>query len=186
MNGCAGPDWNPESYARFRGIRLRPALDLLAQVPDLPAGPVVDLGCGTGLAGPALRQRFPCNHLTGLDASPAMLAEGAQAGVYDDCILADIADWAPVRAPVLIFANAVLHWLPDHSTLMPALAMKLAAGGALAVQMPNNYRAPSHTLLQTTAARLFPGQCAQLPAAVPVMSMEEYVRLLEPLGQVEA
>ena len=37
-------DWNPEAYARFRGLRLRPALDLLAQVGDLPLGDVVDLG----------------------------------------------------------------------------------------------------------------------------------------------
>jgi trans-aconitate 2-methyltransferase len=29
-------DWNPQSYARFRDLRLRPALDLLNRVGALP------------------------------------------------------------------------------------------------------------------------------------------------------
>ena len=52
-------DWNPETYARFRGLRLRPALDLLAQVGELPAGDIADLGCGAGAVGPALAARWP-------------------------------------------------------------------------------------------------------------------------------
>lgn len=72
MNGPS-KDWNPGAYARFRGLRLRPALDLLAQVPELPPGDVVDLGCGDGAVAEALRARFPDRRLVGVDASPAML-----------------------------------------------------------------------------------------------------------------
>ncbi len=35
--------------------------------------------------------------------------------------LADAATWEPERAPDLIYANAVLQWLPDHPTLLPRL-----------------------------------------------------------------
>ncbi|PKP72583.1 MAG: trans-aconitate methyltransferase [Alphaproteobacteria bacterium HGW-Alphaproteobacteria-6] len=74
-------DWNPAAYGRFRGLRLRPALDLLARVADLPAaGGMVDLGCGNGVVGAALKQRFPGRVLTGVDGSTAMLAEAGQAG----------------------------------------------------------------------------------------------------------
>ncbi|MBP6737598.1 MAG: methyltransferase domain-containing protein, partial [Rhodobacteraceae bacterium] len=52
---------------------MRPALDLLAQVGDLPEGVVVDLGCGDGAAAEALASRFAGRHLLGVDASPAML-----------------------------------------------------------------------------------------------------------------
>ena len=62
--------WNPESYARFGGLRLRPALDLMAQVGALPAGDVVDLGCGAGAAGPALAERFHDRRRIGVDISP--------------------------------------------------------------------------------------------------------------------
>ena len=55
MTAAAGtPDWNPGTYHRFRGLRLRPALDLLRSLPPLPEGGVVDLGCGAGDAGPAI------------------------------------------------------------------------------------------------------------------------------------
>ena len=59
MTATGRTDWNPETYARFRGLRLRPALDLLAQVRDLPEGPVIDLGCGNGAVGPALASAYP-------------------------------------------------------------------------------------------------------------------------------
>ena len=81
-------DWSPGTYARFRGLRLRPAMDLLAQVGDLPDGPVVDLGCGDGAVGSALRQAFPGRRLIGVDSSPAMLA---QARGYDALVETDIA-----------------------------------------------------------------------------------------------
>src|SRR5690606_14912631 len=70
-------DWNPAAYSAFRSLRLRPALDLLAQVPDLPPGDVVDLGCGDGAAAGALAARFPGRRLVGVDASPAMLEKAA-------------------------------------------------------------------------------------------------------------
>ncbi|GJE47064.1 Trans-aconitate 2-methyltransferase [Methylobacterium tardum] len=57
----------------------------------------------------------------------------------------------PERAPDLIFANAVLQWLPDHATLLPQLFGLLAPGGVLAVQMPDNLAEPSHRLMREVA-----------------------------------
>ncbi len=65
--------------------------------------------------------------------------------------LADAATWVPERAPDLIFANAVLQWLPDHRTLLPRLFGLLAPGGVLAVQMPDNLAEPSHRLMREVA-----------------------------------
>ncbi len=176
-------DWNPGAYARFRGLRLRPALDLLAQVGDLPPGGVVDLGCGDGAVGPALRQVYPDRVLTGVDVSPAMLD---QARGYDRKVLADIADWAPDAPPALIFSNAALHWLPDHATLMARLAGFLAPGGVLAVQMPRQFLAPSHRFLRDIAASLFPDRFDFAQYEPPVKPALGYWQMLAPLGQVQA
>jgi trans-aconitate 2-methyltransferase len=177
-------DWNPEAYERYRGFRLRPALDLLAQVPALPPGAVVDLGCGTGAVGPALRQRFPDRALVGVDSSSSMLEQAAGTGCYDTLLPADIADWSPAVPPALIFSNAALQWLDDHDALFPRLAAGLAAGGVLAVQMPHQSAAPSHGLLHQLAARLWPGRFPPEPRR-PVAEPTAYWRLLSPFGRVE-
>ena len=177
-------DWNPESYARFRDLRLRPALDLLAQVAELPAGDIVDLACGAGVLSTALRDRWPGRRLIGVDASPAMLADAVRTGSYDELAEADIAAWHAETPPALIFSNAGLHWLADHAALLPRLAGMLAPGGTLAVQMPRQYGAPSHRFLRDFAADMFPDRFDfshwQPPVAPPVA----YHRMLAPLGRV--
>lgn len=137
-------DWNPETYERFRGLRLQPALDLVSGVGDVPAGPVIDLGCGNGAVGAVLRQRFAGQVLIGVDNSPAMLAKAADTGEYTTLQEADIATWQPDSPPALIYSNAALQWLGAHEGLMPKLVRQLAQGGVLAVQMPHQNRAPSH------------------------------------------
>lgn len=176
-------DWNPGAYARFRGLRLRPALDLLMQVGDLPAGDVIDLGCGDGAASGALADRYGDRRRVGVDGSPAMLA---QAKGYDALQQADIATWQPETPPALIFSNAVLHWLPDHAQLLPRLAAMLAPGGVLAVQMPRQSNAPSHRFLRDIAAAMFPDQFDFTGFVPPVAKAVDYHAMLAPLGRVNA
>ena len=184
-------DWDPARYGAFRDLRLRPALDLLAQVGELPAGDVVDLGCGEGAVGPALAERFRPEHpLVGVDSSAAMLETAAgrmtqwENPIYSGLAQADIATWAAETPPALIFSNAALNWLPDHAALLPRLAGMLAPGGVLAVQMPRQGGAPSHRLLAEVAERLFPGRFPAKPA--PVLAAGEYVELLMAFGEVRA
>jgi trans-aconitate 2-methyltransferase len=178
-------DWNPERYARFSGLRLRPALDLLAQVPTLPDGAVIDLCCGNGAVGPALAERFQGRALIGVDSSPAMLAEAAKTGVYTQLINADITAWQPKAKPALIFSNAALHWVDGHDTLMPRLAAMLPPGGVFAVQMPRQWGAPSHRFIRDIAASLFADRFAQM-AETPVHSAVKYWEMLAALGEVTA
>ncbi|MFT4150112.1 MAG: methyltransferase domain-containing protein [Paracoccaceae bacterium] len=174
-------DWNPGAYAKFRGLRLRPALDLLAQVGALPAGDVIDLGCGDGAVGPPLAARFPDRPRIGVDLSPAMLERARATGGYDRLDLADIATWVPETPPALIFSNAALQWLDRHEVLIPRLAGLLAPGGVLAVQMPRQQDAPSHRLMRETAMALFPGRFTgeERPVAQPPAL---YARLLAGSG----
>lgn len=161
---------------------MRPALDLLAQVEGLPAGDVVDLGCGDGAVAGALRARFPGRRLVGVDASPAMLtrAEG-----YDATVCADIAAWQGAGL-ALIFSNAALHWLGDHGRLLPRLAGMLLPGGVLAVQMPRQFLAPSHRFLRDIAGAMFPDRFDVAGWQSPVATAAEYHAMLAGLGAVAA
>ncbi|MCV2867965.1 methyltransferase domain-containing protein [Defluviimonas sp. WL0002] len=179
-------DWNPAAYARFADLRLRPALDLMHRVGDIRVqGDIVDLGCGSGSVGAALRHRFPGRRITGVDASPAMLAEAAKTEDYDELLAADIAGWEPAAAPALVFSNATLQWLGDHGALVSRLAESLAPGGVLAVQMPRQYGAPSHRFLREFAAEMFPDRFDFTGWKAPVSAPVEYHRMLAPLGSAD-
>lgn len=145
-------DWDADRYLRYAGPRERPAADLLDRIPLEDPGHIVDLGCGPGNTASLLRRRWPEATITGIDNSAAMLAKARQSGIDADWVRADIADWRPAAKPDLIYSNAALHWLGDHAGLFPRLFSCLPCGGVLAVQMPDNFAAPSHALAREVAA----------------------------------
>lgn len=181
MTSTPDTDWNPGAYHRFRGLRLRPALDLLRSLAPLPEGDVVDLGCGSGSVGPALGQLR--RRLIGVDSSPAMLAQARLTGGYKELIEQDLADWEAKAPTALIFANASLHWVRNHDVLLPKLAGMLVPGGALAIQIPHQNNAPSHRMWVSLVDELFPGRFDHSKSTA-VLLPAEYHRLLKPFGQV--
>ena len=66
-------------------------------------------------------------------------------------IEANIAHWAPREATDVLFANAIFQWVPEHLEAVAAAARRLAAGGVLAVQMPDNLDEPIHVLMREVA-----------------------------------
>lgn len=141
--------WNPEQYLKFTQPRFRPALDLIARIEGDPEL-IYDLGCGTGSAARILASRWERAKVVGVDDSAQMLAQAKAEPSRVVWEQASIADWRPERPAGLIFSNAALHWLPEHSALFPRLMGFLAPSGILAVQMPRNFGAPSHTLIAET------------------------------------
>jgi trans-aconitate 2-methyltransferase len=144
--------WSARQYVAFEDERTRPARDLLAAIPTAEARFVVDIGCGPGNSTELLVQRFPGAKVSGLDSSPDMIEAARKRLPQLQFEVAQIDRWADEGPFDVIFANAVLQWLPDHATLLPALASKLASGGSLAIQMPDNLNEPSHRLMREVAA----------------------------------
>lgn len=179
--------WDPELYAAFADHRLRPAADLIARIPLEAPARIVDLGCGAGAGVRLLRARWPEAEITGVDASPEMLARARAAMPEFSWREGDIAEWAPEAPPDLLFSNAALHWLDSHERLFARLAAMPAKGGALAVQMPDNLNAPSHRSVRKIAGygRWAP-RFADLLERKPVAPLDHYVALLEPFGEVDA
>ncbi len=176
--------WDPAQYLSFADLRLRPAIDLLARVPHHRPGSVVDLGCGTGAATRLLRDRWPDARIAGIDGSPEMLAKARLALPGIDWAEGDFAAWRPSAPVDVLYSNAALHWTGDHAGLFPRLFAALAPGGALAVQMPRNFSAPSHALMRTAAeAGPWWPKLAPLFGPPPVGPPELYYRLLAPLAR---
>jgi predicted TPR repeat methyltransferase len=98
-------------------------------------GSLLDLGCGTGLAGVAFRPFV--DWLVGVDLSEAMVAEARGKGAYDRLHVADVTDFlageAEGRAQFhLITAADVLPYLADITPLAKAAARVLSPGGLFA------------------------------------------------------
>lgn len=142
--------WNPNQYLKFAQPRFRPAQDLLARVAIEEPNTIYDLGCGTGSGAEMLASRWGGATVTGVDDSAEMLAQAAKDHGGIAWQHQSVADWVPEHPADLIFSNAALHWLPNHEVLFPKLMGYLAPGGVLAVQMPRNFNAPSHTLIAET------------------------------------
>ena len=179
--------WDPAQYDLYRRQRRRPAEDLLAAAVSWAAtarpGRIADLGCGGGDLANRLAGRWPEAEVTGIDGSAAMLEQARQTATRVIWQQADLAQWQPARPFGLIVSNAALHWLGDHRSLFRRLLAALVPGGVLAVQMPRNFAAPSHTLLAETivdgpwAARL-----ADRLGPAPVHAPECYFDWLAPLA----
>ncbi|HLN25453.1 MAG TPA: methyltransferase domain-containing protein [Patescibacteria group bacterium] len=137
--------WNPAQYLKFAEHRLRPAIDLLNRVEAEAPRLIYDLGCGAGNVTRLLRLRWPLARIVGVDSSAEML-EQARATLPDvEWVQADLATWRAEHPADVIYSNAALQWLGDHPRLFPALLGSLSRSGILAVQMPRNHGAPSHT-----------------------------------------
>ena len=176
--------WDPAQYLRFADERLRPGFDLLARIGELPPGPIVELGCGTGVHTGAIAERWPDRDVSGVDGSPEMLARAAAGAARVRWVEADIKSWRTTEPAALIFSNATLQWLDGHETLVPRLMRQLVAGGILAIQMPRNFDAPSHVLMRETAAEApWGGRLVPLLRVDPVARPEVYYNWLAPLAR---
>ena len=177
------PGWDPHQYGRFEAERDRPAQDLIARLPsDLDPRLVWDLGCGTGRHAAGFARRWPDADVHGLDLDPAMLAACRARPEPVSWVQGDVGAWAAPRPVDLIFANASLHWAPDHDALFPRLAASLAPGGVLAAQMPLRAEPLHHRVVAAVAADgPWAERLRDVPQPADPLSPQGYHGLLSPL-----
>ncbi len=176
--------WDPNQYLEFGDVRLQPALDLLARIPLQAPGVVYDLGCGAGNVTMALKNRWPSARITGIDSSAEMLDRARSLSSDIEWVEADLTDWRPDRLADVVFSNATLQWLDDHDNHFPRLMDLVAPGGFLAVQMPRNWEAPSHTsIAESVQAGPWRQTHEPLMRPAPSHAPEFYYEVLSPISK---
>ena len=175
--------WSAKQYAIFEDERTRPVRDLVSALPDIEARAIVDLGCGPGNSTEVLAARFPDAAISGLDSSPDMIEAARRRLPRAQFAVGRIEGWTDAGPFDVILANAVLHWIPNHRTLLPELVARLVTSGVLAIQMPDNLDVPAHRLMREVAAG---GPWAEILATAsatrtPIESANWYYELLRPV-----
>lgn len=184
--------WDPEQYRVFAAERAQPFHDLLALLHPGTIHRAVDLGCGPGELTALAAHRLGITEMVGVDHSPEMLsaaAASAAAGIRFEH--GDISRWTSAGDHDLVLAAASLQWVADHPAVLARWTAALASGGQLAVQVPANSHAPTHTVA-TRVAHREPHRSAfgdagppHDPVADNVLAPDEYARLLYDLGYVD-
>jgi predicted TPR repeat methyltransferase len=90
---------------------------------------ILDLGCGTGLAGAVFKPLAA--RLDGVDLSPAMILKARARGIYDKLDIADLETALSVPGPRydLILAADTLVYLGDLACVFAAAHARLAPDG---------------------------------------------------------
>lgn len=151
LRGDPAPDRMPDAYVSTLFDQYAPRFDrhlvddlgyrgpaLLAQALARQSGSRrfargLDLGCGTGLMGAAIRDRV--DDLRGVDLSPAMVAEAARKTVYDTLHVDDVVRHLGRAEPAsldLIVAADVFVYLGALDPVFGAAARAMTGGGLLA------------------------------------------------------
>ena len=135
---------------------------------------ILDVGCGTGLAGVALKER--AGRLTGVDLSPEMIERARERGIYDRLELAEATTWLAQTQERfdLIVACDCLVYFGDLQPVTAAAAGRLKPGGLLAFTMELGEKEPFH-LTDTGRYTHHPGHVRQVAAAsgLEVAKLEE-------------
>ncbi len=99
------------------------------------AGPVLDVGAGTGLVGAALGGLGFAGAIDGMDLSPEMLDRAARLGVYRDLFAADATQPLAGRGPWagVVSAGTFTHGHLGHGAL--AILARAAPAGRFAISV---------------------------------------------------
>lgn len=129
-----------QHYEQHAGLQRAMAWRLARRIASLPmpAGPMADLGAGSGLVGQALQQLAPQHQLLQLDGSAALLHHNPLAGSSSQRLLWDLNDGLPacLQGSALLTSSFGLHWLSQPAAALKQWAKALAPGGWLVVAVP--------------------------------------------------
>ncbi|MBN6037595.1 trans-aconitate 2-methyltransferase [Amycolatopsis sp. 195334CR] len=172
--------WDPAKYLDYQDERARPFYDLLARVGATSPRRVVDAGCGPGNLTASLSSRWPDAVVEAFDSSPDMVEAARANGIAAS--LRDVTSWVPPADTDVIVTNAVLQWVPTHREVLTRWVDALPPGAWLAMQVPGNFRAPSHELVRKLVATSRWSRSLDVRDEDAVSEPQEYAALLAAWG----
>ena len=116
-----------------------PTRSLLRDLPGDGYRYVIDMGCGPGFTTALLRRAIPHSFTTGIDSSPAMIAEARERVPDAFFTIADVTGVLALPAH-LVYARLLLGHLRDPGLALGRWSAALRVGGLVVCEEPVRYR----------------------------------------------
>jgi trans-aconitate 2-methyltransferase len=180
--------WNADNYNTYKTERSQPFFDALQLVQKRKGMKVIDLGCGDGEFTNILSEYLEDAEITAIDSSLNMMEKAfrfEKPGLR--FLIKNIEEQlASNNKWDLVFSNAALHWVNNHSYLFKQLAASIDPGGQLVVQMPCQNQNMSNRLMREVAEQEpFSKYFTASEIHSPVLDAETYCELLFELGATD-
>jgi trans-aconitate 2-methyltransferase len=132
--------WNAADYHQSSAAQQQWAKELIAKLGLSGNERVLDIGCGDGRVTAEIARNLPGGNVTGLDSSPEMIrfaCDHFPRSEYRNLSFVEAdARALPFSGEFdVVFSNAALHWIPDHTLVLAGIAKSLRPEGKLLIQM---------------------------------------------------
>jgi len=129
-------DWNPNLYLKFDMERTRPPIDLVSRIKFEKPSRIIDIGCGPGNSTQVLVGRWPEADITGVDNSAAMIERAKKDYPNQKWRLIEVGKDTIEGNYDIVFSNATIQWIPDHTSLIKKFYNLISEKGVIAIQIP--------------------------------------------------
>ena len=127
--------WDGRDYERHSSHQRAWGSDLMAELSLRGEERILDLGCGDGSLTRQLAERVPRGSVLGIDAASEMLDAARDKCAPNMAVhQLDITQLAFEAEFDVVFSNAALHWVHDHTAVLHKIHRALRPGGVLLAQ----------------------------------------------------
>jgi len=125
--------WNATLYDNKHSFVAKYGEDVLGWLAPQQGENILDVGCGTGTLTSMIAESGAI--VTGIDASPEMIAKAQQAYNNIEFFVKDATDFSFDKKFDAVFSNATFHWIKNQQQLLQCIYNSLKQGGRLVYEM---------------------------------------------------
>lgn len=125
--------WNATLYNEKHSFVSKYGEDVLSWLAPQKGERVLDVGCGTGTLTEKISESGAV--VTGIDASPEMIAKAKQAYPNIQFFVKDATNFCFDENFDAAFSNATFHWIKNQQQLLQSIYNNLKQGGRLVYEM---------------------------------------------------
>ena len=126
-------NWNATLYNEKHSFVAKYGEDVLGWLAPQKDEHILDVGCGTGTLTEKISESGAI--VTGIDASPEMIAKAKQSYNKIEFVVKDASNFSFNKKFDAAFSNATFHWIKDQQNVLQCIYDVLKTGGRLVYEM---------------------------------------------------